>query len=80
MKKISEGFEQEVIHRNEGNPYITTLPENGKHHTEIIQLVEQYLSLGKWMNIKIWIALREFVICEGKFCNSRLLCGFGVCI
>jgi len=56
MKKISEGFEQEVIHRNQGNPYITTLPEKGKHHNEIIQQVEQYLSFGKWMNSTIWIA------------------------
>jgi hypothetical protein len=56
MKKISEGFEQEVIHRNQGNPYITTLPEKGKHHSEIIQQVEQYLSFGKWMNSTIRIA------------------------
>jgi hypothetical protein len=52
MKKISEGFEQEVIHRNQGNPYVTTLPEKGKHHNEIIHQVEQYLSFGKWMNSK----------------------------
>jgi sphinganine-1-phosphate aldolase len=56
MKKVSEGFEQEVIHRNQGNPYITTLPEKGKHHNEIIQQVEQYLSFGKWMNSTIRIA------------------------
>jgi len=48
MKKVSEGFEQEVIHRNQGNPYITTLPEKGKHHNEIIQQVEQYLSFGDY--------------------------------
>lgn len=55
MKQISEGFEQEVIHRNEGNPYITKLPEKGIHHNEIIQQVEQYLSFGKWMNSTIRI-------------------------
>lgn len=49
MKKVNEGFEQEVIHRNQGNPYITTLPEKGKHRKEIIQQVEQYLSFGEWM-------------------------------
>lgn len=47
MKKISEGFEQEVIHRNQGNPYITTLPEKGKHHNEVIEQVERYLTFGK---------------------------------
>ena len=56
MKNIGEGFEQEVIHRNQGNPYITTLPEKGKHHNEIIQQVEQYLSFGKWMDSTIQIA------------------------
>jgi hypothetical protein len=48
MKKINETFEQEVINRNQGNPYITTLPTEGKSHHEIIQQVEQYLSFGKW--------------------------------
>lgn len=56
MKEISAGFEQEVKHRNQGNPYITTLPEKGKHHEEIIQQVEQYLSFGKWMNSIVRIA------------------------
>jgi hypothetical protein len=55
MKKISEGFEQEVIHRNQGNPYITTLPEKGKLHNEIIQKVEEYLTFGKWMNSTVQI-------------------------
>jgi hypothetical protein len=47
MKKVNEMFEQDVIHRNEGNPYITTLPNEGKSHHDIIQQVEQYLSFGK---------------------------------
>lgn len=47
MKKINETFEQEVINRNQGNPYITTLPKEGKSHQDIIQQVEQYLSFGK---------------------------------
>lgn len=48
MKKINETFEQEVIHRNQGNPYITTLPTEGKSHHDIIQQVEQYLSFGEY--------------------------------
>jgi hypothetical protein len=48
MKKINDTFEQEVIHRNQGNPYITTLPKQGKRHQDIIQQVEQYLSFGKY--------------------------------
>jgi hypothetical protein len=47
MKNINETFEQEVINRNQGNPYITTLPTEGKIHHDIIQQVEQYLSFGK---------------------------------
>jgi sphinganine-1-phosphate aldolase len=47
MNKINETFEQEVIHRNQGNPYIMTLPKEGKDHHHIIQQVEQYLSFGK---------------------------------
>ncbi|KAJ9600131.1 hypothetical protein L9F63_009541, partial [Diploptera punctata] len=46
MRKINDTFEQEVIHRNQGNPYITTLPKNGKNHHDIIEQVDQYLSFG----------------------------------
>lgn len=52
MKKINETFEQEVIHRNQGNPYITTLPTEGKSHHDIIQQVEQYLSFGKCNEVR----------------------------
>ncbi|KDR14164.1 sphingosine-1-phosphate lyase [Zootermopsis nevadensis] len=48
MSKINETFEQEVIHRNQGNPYITTLPKEGKNHHDIIQQVEKYLSFGDY--------------------------------
>lgn len=47
MRKINDSFEQEVIHRNQGNPYITTLPKEGKNHNDIVQQVDQYLSFGK---------------------------------
>lgn len=53
MIKINETFEQEVIHRNEGNPYITTLPKEGKTHDDIIQQVERYLSFGMLVDCKI---------------------------
>nr|CAD7596116.1 unnamed protein product [Timema genevievae] len=50
LDKINETFEKEVINRNQGNPYITTLPDKGKSHTEIVELVKQYLKFGdfKW--------------------------------
>nr|CAD7409222.1 unnamed protein product [Timema poppensis] len=50
LDKINETFEKEVINRNQGNPYITTLPDKGKSHAEIVELVKQYLKFGdyKW--------------------------------
>nr|CAD7461085.1 unnamed protein product [Timema tahoe] len=50
LDKINETFEKEVINRNQGNPYITTIPDKGKSHTEIVELVKQYLKFGdfKW--------------------------------
>jgi sphinganine-1-phosphate aldolase len=62
MKKINEAFEQEVIHRNQGNPYITTLPKEGKSSHDIIQQVERYLSFGKLLDYKI----RKSVLFEGS--------------
>lgn len=62
MIKINETFEQEVIHRNQGNPYITTLPKEGKSHHDIIQQVEQYLSFGMFVDCKI----RNTILLEGS--------------
>jgi hypothetical protein len=61
MKKINETFEQDVIHRNQGNPYITTLPKEGKSHHDIIQQVEQYLSFGKCRVRFIYVCM-----CKGE--------------
>ncbi|PSN29272.1 Sphingosine-1-phosphate lyase [Blattella germanica] len=47
-RKINDTFEKEVIHRNQGNPYITTLPKKGRNHHDIVQLVDQYLSFGDY--------------------------------
>ncbi|KAJ8868903.1 hypothetical protein PR048_030444, partial [Dryococelus australis] len=48
MKKINKSFEEEVIHRNQGNEYIVSLPDQGKRHEEIVDMVKRYLTLGDY--------------------------------
>ncbi|XP_063237061.1 sphingosine-1-phosphate lyase [Bacillus rossius redtenbacheri] len=48
LSKINKDFQEEVIHRNEGNPYIVSLPEQGKTHREIVDMVKLYLGFGDY--------------------------------
>nr|CAD7402494.1 unnamed protein product [Timema cristinae] len=66
LDKINETFEKEVINRNQGNPYITTLPDKGKSHTEIVELVKQYL---KFETLKR-AACDPFLKCKLAFCKT----------
>lgn len=48
LKKIAKNFEDEQKERSKDVPFITVLPETGKSDSEILKLVEFYLSLGKY--------------------------------
>ncbi|XP_067011036.1 sphingosine-1-phosphate lyase [Anabrus simplex] len=48
MEKINQEFEDDVIARCQGKPFITELPKTGRTHDEILKEVEQNLTLGEY--------------------------------
>ncbi|XP_075226838.1 sphingosine-1-phosphate lyase [Lycorma delicatula] len=48
LKKINCEFENDIIKRNKGRPYITELPKNSLTSEEILILVKDYVSLGDY--------------------------------
>ena len=47
IERLREEFEQEMVRRSAGIPYVTRLPAEGIDREEILRLVERSVHLGK---------------------------------